>query len=147
MNTRFATHSDIPHIANMYDEFKGEEFESFGMKFDRLVTQRSINAMIAHENGRVLVMHTDKTIFGMIAGIISPSITSNSIDFVGCLFFVKAGMRAYTDKFLKEAQRLLKNDATHFILASPAFEEFEKSERFYSISGFKKLETHWVKKL
>ena len=146
MNIRYATEADLPGIEEMYDEFKGEEFVSFGMTFDKPVTQQSIASMIMF--GKVIICETGGKIVSMIAGLITPSMTSKDVYFVGCFFFVQQSFRTFTTRFLKEAINLVRlTKSTQFIIAVPNFSSFEKSERFYSMAGFKILETHWVKKL
>lgn len=130
----------------MYTEFKGEEFSNMGMEFDRHVTQISIEKMV--KIGKVIVCETDNSIVCMLAGLLSQSMTSTDLYFVGCLFFVQKSFRSFTSNFLRDCKTLLKSThATQFVLAVPAFSDAEKSERFYSIQGFKPLETHWITKL
>ena len=60
---------------------------------------------------------------------------------------MRPNKRKHTVRVLKEIEGLLKGTkATRFVCGALATEE-GKLERFYSILGFKKLETHYYKKI
>lgn len=141
---RLAKLEDIPDIEALYEDFTGESMERV-VTLNKCVVSQSIARMI-RDGALILACVKDHPI-GFVAGYLQNCHFSNDVMFTLMYFFVNEKHRQHSAVIMKLVEELVRKNtkATKFVVSSPAFDDSEKLDRFYEISGYKKLETHFYK--
>lgn len=143
---RMATMDDFDEIRALYDDFNGENMQSI-CQLDKSVVSASIIRMI--ETGAIIVPCIGDKIIGFIAGYIQNCHFSNDVMFTLMYFYIHPNFRDRSGAVMKALEVLIEKNtsATMFVVSCPAFDGHEKMERYYSIAGMEKLETHFYKRI
>jgi GNAT superfamily N-acetyltransferase len=137
---------DTIAVFDMFSSYNGEDLERLGMKFSRETLMENVQKMIGA--GMVMVARDkDNMTFGAVAGFITNCDFSDELIFNAKLFYVHPDWRGKTILLINRLIDLLKTGlADHLVISSPAWSG-EPMNRFYHIQGFKKLESHFIKKI
>jgi len=152
MIVRLATQNDLAKGLQLCDAYAKEEkfraklLEAKGIKYDRAVAEEAIAALVM--DGTVFLMIKDGEIIGVMAGTIARSFFSNDSLYQSYLFWVAKEHRKYVGKFLEKIEAILKKTEISLLMVSNLdIGNYDMLNRFYSMKGFKRLETHFAKKL
>ena len=143
---KMAQPADIPAIEALYQDFSGENMARI-TTLDKTVVKESIVRMVSH-GAIILACIKDKAV-GFVAGYVQNCHFSNDVMFTLMYFFVNQKHRQYSAAIMKLLEELIRRNTnvTKFVVSSPAFEDHEKLDRFYEISGYKLLEKHYYKEI
>ena len=93
-------------------------------------------------------MIIEREISGAMVGAIVQSGFDSEILYTSLFFFIKLEWRKFTKNFIDGVAEILKSTpATRFIVGNPEFNNGPEMDRFYSMMGFKKLETHYIREI
>lgn len=142
---RMASIIDMDTIESLYEDYTGEHMNIAVL--DKDIVRESISRMIA--DGALIIASVDNTDIGFVAGYMQKCLFSKDVMFSLMYFFVKEEHRNHSAGLLKVLEALLKKntEATKLVVSSPAFGGNEKLDRWYTMQGFKPLETHFFKEL
>lgn len=143
---RCAVMDDFDSIRALYDGYTGENMRETVI-LDKGIVNTSLARMISQKE--VIVGEVKGEIFGFISGYFVECHFSDDTIFMTMFFYVKPEHRNLSGGFLGLIAELLAQNTkcTKFVVSSPAFEDSEKYDRFYEMSGFKLLEKHYYKNI
>lgn len=142
---RFALNSDLENIIDLCSDY-GQGGDILGLNIP--INRDRIKESVIFNFHNVIVLILDGVIIGAIVGnVVNCECTADTV-FMAMLLYVKKAYRRYTKYFLQGADKLSREkDATMFLLVAPNFKDRKRLERFYSILGYRLLESHYVKKV
>ena len=156
MNIRFATEDDLPKIYELYRDEQGDNIAKLNVILSPERIKASLEEMVRNRSVIIgeIVDHRRpdedrdslKVLIGGMAGSIIPCNFTNESIFMSMFFYIKEEYRPYTIAFLKKLTEMLSTlNISRLVIANPAGETGEKMDRFYRLSGFEVLETHFYK--
>ena len=145
MDIRLAEEKDLPAIYELgFDSYSAEVVATYGSVVDKDKCRKIAETMV--KNKTVFLAISERNIIGAMLGIFTNSGFDSEVIYNSMFFFMKTEYRKFTKQFINDVENLLKlTTATRFIIGNPEFNNGPEMDRFYSIMGFKKLETHYIK--
>ena len=144
MNIRFAEEKDLEAIYELYKHYTGDNIKQYNVILNKEKITENIRSFVMNKCG--LVAEVNGEIVGGLAGIITPCLFTNDVMFMSMFLYFPEKHRKYVVTFIKGVEEILeRTNVTRLVVANPAFENADKMDRFYTMLGFQKLETHYVK--
>uniref|UniRef100_A0A6M3KVM0 N-acetyltransferase domain-containing protein n=1 Tax=viral metagenome TaxID=1070528 RepID=A0A6M3KVM0_9ZZZZ len=144
---RKAVENDLSRLYELgFTAYTQESLASFEMNLSedklKFVGEQAI------KGGWSFVLVIDDIIVGCMLGAINPMMISDALVYGEIMFFIDEPYRKFTKTFIKKIEcELINNGVSKFVLANIETNGADKIDRFYSIMGFKKMETHYMKSL
>jgi len=149
ITARIAIKSDIPNIYLMFKDYHNDKMAEYGTEVNKEKILSSVESLI--DKNLVFVAECNDIIIGGMAGVMSASLFSDEIYYNSMLFYVQPKYRRHTSDFLDMVELLIGEltvDGQHIdkiIIGNPEFNHGGLIDRFYYMSGYKLLETHFYK--
>ena len=145
MIVRYAQQKDLAGIFELYKDYEGDNLRQLDIILNKEIIEANLRIML--EKKCIIIAETENKIIAGIAGMILPCGFTSDMMFMAMFFFVHPNKRQHTVPFIKEIERLLKGtQITRIVVSAPASVN-GKMDRFYSMLGYHKLETHYYKKV
>ena len=143
---RQATEADYPAMARLIEDCFSHQYIA------ELDLDKDYSAKLAEKLAKdhvMLELEIDNEIVGGVGGFITPfQFNGGTKLFQEVFFYLKDSFKKYSQLLLAELERKCKEiQLSKIIMAHPNDGNLEKMERFYKARGFKKLETHFIKRI
>ena len=147
MDIRLAEEKDLPQIYKLgFDSYSEKIVEQYNGKVNKDKCRKLAETLV--KNKSVFVGVIEGGIAGAMLGTIVESGFDSEVIYNSMFFFLKPEYRKFSKQFINDVAEILKfTAATRFVIGMPAFNGGEKMERFLSIMGFKKLESHFIREV
>lgn len=140
LDIRYATPDDLHRVQALYQDFCGENMT--GVKLNKTRVNETVAKMVL-ENA-IIIGTINGSVVAACAGYLMPCGFADEVMFVSMFLYVQESCRSFTTLFIQKITEMLKcTPATRFVLASPAFQDSEKYDRYYRMIGFTLLEKHF----
>lgn len=138
MILRLATPADLFTIYELIDSYDGPISHDKGRV-------KNFARDLVYSDGVFLVEH-DNCVIGCVAGIASPVMFRDEITLSVLFIYVRREWRKHTRTVIRELERMLwTTKATRLTFGITAGNE--TLERFFRMMGYRKLETHYEKRI
>ena len=147
MKARLATEKDLPSMFSFLDGYTEESLGIYGV-IDKERIKQFVTAIIKFEAS--YVMEEDDAIVGAMVGSISPCMFTCDTMFHSMFFYIVPSFRSKAKVFVDQIEELLKlkpEKITKMIIGNPAFNNFNKLDKFYRLLEFELLESHYFKEI
>lgn len=145
MQIRMATEEDIGSIFGLFADMSLDHLQGYDTIIDREKIKTSLVSMVRAQSVYLAQTEEGKIVGGM-AGTIYPSLLSNDVVMCSMFFYIDKDKRNFTAGFIKQLEQILsKTGVTRLVIGNPDGNNGPEMDRFYSMLGFKKLETHYIK--
>lgn len=149
MIVRRATRADYPTMFLLVEEFfKANTFAHLELDIDVASVTKLVEKLTTEH--LMLVLETDcGIIIGGTGGLIVPFLFNTKIKIFQELFsYVQKDYRKYSQLLLCELKKICQElKLNMMIMGYPSDGKLDKMERYYQARGFKKLETHFIKRI
>ncbi len=151
MRVRQATKSDHSEMERIVSNFFQEnEFTRLGIEIDLKSTNKLVELIT--DNHLMLVLETVEekpTIVGGVGGMIIPFLFNDKVlMFQEFFFYIEPKYRKYSLLLFRELELACKRlEVNNIIMGFPSYNNMDRLERFYKMRGFRKLETHFIKRI
>ena len=147
MDIRLAEEKDLPAIYELgFDSYSAEVVASYGSIIDKEKARKIADTLV--KNKTVFVAIIEGSIGGAMLGTITQSGFDSEIIYNSMFFFLKPEYRKFSKQFIDYVSEILKNTTvTRFVIGNPEFNHGAEMDRFYSMIGFRKLETHYIREV
>ncbi len=133
---------DFMDVSYLVKEFYKEAIEEYGLKCE--IDQ--VNKVINDNKSEILVMEMDGKVVGLIAGMLLNYPLQKAKIFQEIMWYVSKDYRRYGISLLRELERRCKERGIHtVIMVAMGSSMSAKLDRLYRMSGYRILETHYVK--
>jgi len=133
---------DFMDVSRLLQEFHKEALEEYGLDCESHQIEKAIN----ENKSEVLVLEMDGKVVGLIAGTIIDYPLQKAKIFQELIWYVSKSYRKYGISLLKELEKRCKERGIYtVIMVAMGNSMAAKLDRLYRITGYKLLETHYIK--
>lgn len=133
---------DFMDVATLLQEFHKEALEEYGLKHE----SGQLNKAIKDNSAEGLVLEMDGKVVGLIAGKVVDYPMQKAKIFQEMAWYVSKSHRRYGIKLLRELEARCKARGIGMvIMVAMGNSMAAKLDRLYKLTGYKLLETHYVK--
>ena len=147
MDIRLAEEKDLESIYKLgFESYSAEMVSSYGSIINKDKARRIAETMV--KNKSVFVAIIEKEVAGAMLGTFTESGFDDEIIYNSMFFFMKPEYRKFSKQFINDINEVLKlTTTTRFVIGNPEFNNGPEMERFYSMIGFKKIESHYIREV
>lgn len=144
MIARKFVNSDKDDVNKLIEEFSVEALADLGFKYDK----SHIEVMVELCKDHTFVLIDDGKLCGILAGMIAPAMANGDIVYQEIMWFVTKEKRKYGLKLLKAAEDYcVASNIKKIIMVHLGNSTCEKTKKFYERSGYRHLETQYIKEV